>query len=73
MDMTCKTPGQTARIVKEATGSDTVERLVMPKIRLCWMCNRQFRGNHFTTRTVQGHERELHKACAEDYDKDPDY
>jgi hypothetical protein len=37
MDMTCKTPVQTTRIVKETSGSDTVERLVMPE---CYGCGR---------------------------------
>jgi len=46
-----------------------------PKHRLCWWCNRQFRGNHFTTRTIEGHERELHKQCATWHDRgvEPDW
>jgi len=47
-----------------------VERGVKPKYRLCWLCNRQFRGNHFTVRTIDGHIRHIHKTCAEDHDKD---
>lgn len=62
-------------VTKEETykKGEGVERVVRPRYRLCWMCNRKFQGNHFATRTVQGHERHLHKACAEDYDRDPDY
>ena len=50
-----------------------VERVVMPKYRLCWLCNRKFRGNHFAVRTIDGHERHVHKSCAEDYDREPSY
>ena len=46
---------------------------VRPKYRLCWLCNRQFRGNHFTAITIDGHERHVHKTCAEEYDREPSY
>jgi len=40
-----------------------------PRHRLCWWCNLQFRGNHFATRTIDGHEREIHKRCAKLHDQ----
>lgn len=40
-----------------------------PRTRLCWLCGRKFRGNHFTEVEIDGHMRELHKECA----KKPDF
>lgn len=36
-----------------------------PRVRFCWYCGRQLRGNHFVEVERDGHMRILHKTCAE--------
>ena len=36
-----------------------------PKTRFCWACMEQLHGNHHKTMIIDGHERILHKKCAE--------
>jgi hypothetical protein len=55
-----------AKVSKSASVTGSTPK---PRHRLCWWCNLQFRGNHFATRTIDGHEREIHKRCAKLHDK----
>ena len=34
-----------------------------PRVRFCWECGRQLRGNHHVEVEVDGHNRILHKYC----------
>ena len=39
--------------------------MTKPRVRFCWDCGRQLRGNHHIEKEVDGHLRILHKACYE--------
>lgn len=37
--------------------------MTKPRVRFCWDCGRQLRGNHHIEVEVDGHLRILHKDC----------
>lgn len=42
-----------------------------PRVRFCWECGKQlYQRKVHVTRKVEGHERILHKRCADLIDKD---
>jgi transcriptional regulator with AAA-type ATPase domain len=36
-----------------------------PRVRFCWECGRKLQGNSFKELKVEGHDRILHKVCAQ--------
>ena len=42
-----------------------------PRTKLCWICGNKFWGNKFTiVTTEEGHEHEVHKFCAKQFEKE---
>lgn len=39
-----------------------------PRYRFCWACSRKLYGNSHALRFIDGYERILHGACAEEID-----
>jgi hypothetical protein len=35
-----------------------------PRLRWCWECSRQLRGNQYQAEVIEGHIRIMHKDCA---------
>jgi hypothetical protein len=58
--------------VRRAKSTRPDVRTVAPKYPYCWHCSGKLWGNRYRTAVIDGHERVLHAACADELKRNPE-